>query len=63
LEPRLGDEVFIKPRNFLKVQVSGIHGRFLMPDGQKVIYDDYYHRRYKDGSIEIINVTTLDEEE
>ncbi len=56
MEPQIGARVLIKPCNGLDVQFEEIHGRFLPQDGQEVIWSYWWHRRYRDGSIEILAV-------
>lgn len=59
LEPNIGDTVHVRPRNGLRVQVDGIFGRFLPDDGQQVIWSEHWHRRFRDGSIEVVQPRPL----
>jgi len=54
LEPNFGDTVTVRPRNGLRVQVDGIFGRFIPDEGAQVIWSEHWHRRFRDGSIEIV---------
>lgn len=49
MQPKIGDRVKVIPQG--KVQVDGCFGRFLLPDGQDVVWSDYYQRRLMDGSV------------
>jgi len=50
-EPRIGDQIKVFPKPGLRVQVDGIHGRFLSENGQSVVWSEWYHLRLRDGSI------------
>jgi hypothetical protein len=55
MEPEIGARVVIKPRNGLDVQYEEVHGRWLPQEGQAVVWNVWWHRRYRDGSIEIVS--------
>lgn len=55
-EPAIGEKVLIRPRLGLQVQYEDIYGRFLSGDGQEVIWSVWWHRRFRDGSIEIVRI-------
>lgn len=54
-EPMFGDLVLVRPRKGLRVQEhANIAGR-IMPDAwQERLWDDWLHRRYMTGEIEIM---------
>jgi len=54
-EPNFGDKVVVYPTPGLAVQVEGIYGRFLLAEGQEVIWSEWYHSRLRDGSITLHN--------
>jgi hypothetical protein len=53
-EPAIGEKVLIRPRLGLAVQYEDIYGRFLKEAGQEVIWSVWWHKRFRDGSIEIL---------
>ncbi len=63
MEPEIGEKVLIKPRGGLLVQYEDIHGRWLPDDGQEVIWSTWWHKRYRDGSIEIIPTAKAEEQD
>ena len=56
-EPQLGEKVLIKPRLGLQVQFEDIYGRWLPEEGQEVLWSTFWHKRFRDGSIEIVPQT------
>lgn len=55
LEPSFGDRVLVRPRKGLRVQEhEQIFGRFMPEDWQERLWDEWLHRRFRDGSIEFM---------
>jgi hypothetical protein len=53
-EPEIGEKILIRPRLGLQVQHEGVYGRWIPMEGQEVIWSVWYHKRFRDGSIEIL---------
>ena len=53
-EPAFGDQVLVRPSHpQLRVQRrEDTYGQFLTVDWSEVLWDHYFHRRLRDGSIE-----------
>lgn len=51
--PTIGERVFVRPTNpALRVQRSAqAYGKFIPPEGMELVWDEFLHARYRDGSI------------
>ena len=56
MQPQFGDRVVVYATS-PNVQVEGIYGRWLDPQGEEVTWSEWYHRRFLDGSISLSPLT------
>lgn len=63
MQPKIGDRVFARPAPGLKVQYEDIYNRFLPDEGQEVTFNEWWFRRYRDGSVLLSPVEEIKTEE
>ena len=56
-EPQMGSRVHVWPRAGLAVATGGGTRSFLPATGEDVTWDEWWHRRFRDGSISLHDPT------